>query len=733
MATLPKGQGIIPLPPFKAWLASNIPAVYDNTMTYYEELVALIKYLQDTVVPAVNDNASAITTISNAVEQLQKYVDDYFENLNVQEEINNKLDQMVTDGTFEDVIGQYLREEFDEINNKIDTNVENLENQLDTAITAESNARSQADDNLRSQITALASGSPIPVASTSAMTDQSKIYVNTTDGKWYYWNGSAWTAGGTYQSSGIASGSVKTSSLETKLLDSLFIKSTNVNALGKLGLLNNTTENITTHLLVLSGTTITFSSNFVSNYKWCIYRCSYPDGIVSGNVKTFSTDTSYQFTNDEYCVIAWQPIDDNWSSETYTVDRKHKLDSNDITDITYYYPKYNDMIEGIADSEYKEFACSCRAFTSSGDIWLYNQTRWGLNVAIKSTSKVKVSMLDSRFNYSIITVKLSEDNTNFRYYDVLSDSGWLSAGETIIPANTLFVFSMRTPSNADLRPLIAEMRKAISISPYASMSYIDNAVNQVPALIPDYDKFVKGINHRGYNTVAPENTIPAFKLSAENGFKYVESDVQFTSDSIPVMIHDDTIDRTSNGTGRVDSMTYSQISQYDFGSWKSSEYAGTKIPTLYEFLDCCKDCGLTPYIELKTSTLTDAQYDIIINALKQYGMMDKVTFISFNIALLQGMHSRLPKARLGLVYNGELTDGIISLMGSISGDNESFIDLWINTITTESVNKCIAAGYPLEIWTVDTDNEILSLPDCVTGVTSDNKIAGKVLLENALS
>lgn len=107
MATLPKGQGVF-LPPFKAWLASNIPAVYDNTMTYYEELVALIKYLQDIVVPAVNDNASAVTTISNAVEQLQSYVENYFANLDVQEEINNKLDQMAEDGQLADIISQYL-------------------------------------------------------------------------------------------------------------------------------------------------------------------------------------------------------------------------------------------------------------------------------------------------------------------------------------------------------------------------------------------------------------------------------------------------------------------------------------------------------------------------------------------------------------------------------------------------------------------------------------------------
>lgn len=108
MAHLPKGQGLIPLPPFKAWLASNIPAVYDNTMTYYEELVALIKYLQDTVVPAVNDNASAVTTLSEAIETLQAYVDNYFNNLDVQEEINNKLDQMAEDGALQEIIGAYL-------------------------------------------------------------------------------------------------------------------------------------------------------------------------------------------------------------------------------------------------------------------------------------------------------------------------------------------------------------------------------------------------------------------------------------------------------------------------------------------------------------------------------------------------------------------------------------------------------------------------------------------------
>lgn len=108
---LPKGQGLIPLPPFKAWLASNIPAVYDNTMSYYEELVALIKYLQDTVVPAINSNAETITILSNAIEQLKQYVDSYFDNLDVQAEINNKLDQMAADGSFDELLDKYFNDQ----------------------------------------------------------------------------------------------------------------------------------------------------------------------------------------------------------------------------------------------------------------------------------------------------------------------------------------------------------------------------------------------------------------------------------------------------------------------------------------------------------------------------------------------------------------------------------------------------------------------------------------------
>ncbi len=102
----------IPLPPFKAFLASNLPSVFDNTLSYYDELTKLIAYLEHVVVPAVDSNTEALNALSKLVNDLKTYVEDYFKDLDVQEEINNKLDQMAEDGTFDSIFQKYLNQTY---------------------------------------------------------------------------------------------------------------------------------------------------------------------------------------------------------------------------------------------------------------------------------------------------------------------------------------------------------------------------------------------------------------------------------------------------------------------------------------------------------------------------------------------------------------------------------------------------------------------------------------------
>jgi glycerophosphoryl diester phosphodiesterase len=93
------------------------------------------------------------------------------------------------------------------------------------------------------------------------------------------------------------------------------------------------------------------------------------------------------------------------------------------------------------------------------------------------------------------------------------------------------------------------------------------------------------IAHRGTTIHGPENTLPAFETAIEKGMEYVEIDVRFTSDEVPVVIHDVTVDRTTNGVGKVSDFTLSELKELDAGSWFADEFVGTQIPTLEETLE----------------------------------------------------------------------------------------------------------------------------------------------------
>lgn len=240
---------------------------------------------------------------------------------------------------------------------------------------------------------------------------------------------------------------------------------------------------------------------------------------------------------------------------------------------------------------------------------------------------------------------------------------------------------------------------------------------------------INSVNHRGYNVSAPENTLAAFKLSKINGFDKVECDVSFTSDGIGVLLHDDTIDRTSNGSGIISSMTLADVKQYDFGSWFSTEYAGEKIPTFTEFIALCKKLSLHPYIEIKAnSAVTQEQVTGLVNTVKSYGLIDKVTWISFSNVLLEYVQTAHSSARLGFVCS--LSDSAINTALSLKNTtNEVFLDCDKTTLTDTLINKCVEKSLPVEVWTVNDSSTVLSLDPYVSGITSDTIHAGKTLYE----
>ena len=246
-----------------------------------------------------------------------------------------------------------------------------------------------------------------------------------------------------------------------------------------------------------------------------------------------------------------------------------------------------------------------------------------------------------------------------------------------------------------------------------------------------WDRNVKAVAHRGFSADAPENTLPAYRLAREKGFEYVETDVSFTMDGVPVCLHDSTVDRTSTGSGNIGSLTLSQVKSYDFGAWKDSAYRGTRIPTLEEFLLLCRSLGLHPYIELKQNgSYTQEQIRSLVDLAAECGMRGRVTWISFSAAYLGYVRDYDPEARLGYVVSS-VNSGVISAAQALRTEqNQVFVDAgeWGDA----ACNLCRAANLPLEVWTVDSGSEICAINPYITGVTSNSLLAGQVLHQAAM-
>ena len=251
---------------------------------------------------------------------------------------------------------------------------------------------------------------------------------------------------------------------------------------------------------------------------------------------------------------------------------------------------------------------------------------------------------------------------------------------------------------------------------------------------------VKIINHRGYNPQAPENTIAAFELSGEMGYSYVETDISFTKDLVPVLLHDATINRTAReedgGTIRqqirIGDLTYEEVLAYDFGIWKGEAFRGTRIPTFDEFLSICGEYNLHPYIELKENgPYGREQIDGLVEQVRACGMLDRVTWISFSSEYLEWVRDRDPNARLGYLValwfsEGDFRNILEKIRNLRTGTNEVFLDASIYMLSLAPggsdryIAMCRDEGVPLEIWTLDSEEMMSELDPYITGVTTNS-------------
>lgn len=205
------------------------------------------------------------------------------------------------------------------------------------------------------------------------------------------------------------------------------------------------------------------------------------------------------------------------------------------------------------------------------------------------------------------------------------------------------------------------------------------------------------VAHRGMNRFAPENTYASAALCVEPGFAYVEIDVRTTADGVLVVMHDATVDRTTDGSGKVAEMTWDQLRTLDAGSWFGPAYAGQRVPRLDEYLAWAKG-KVGVYLDVK-----DADAQALIDAVNAAGVRDDVFFGCNENAFLAGLRRLDSTIPIKITFKNE---GDIE--AAANDFNAAILELDAKTMTPERVARVRELGMRPMLYTNKNDRDLFA-------------------------
>ena len=225
-------------------------------------------------------------------------------------------------------------------------------------------------------------------------------------------------------------------------------------------------------------------------------------------------------------------------------------------------------------------------------------------------------------------------------------------------------------------------------------------------------------SHRGGGATAPENTLPAISAALAAGFDYVEVDVALTADRQPVLMHDTTVDRTTDGHGRLSSLTLAQVQRLDAGAWFHADYAGTAVPTFGEFLDVLAGTGQRAIVEFK-GEWDAAAVQAAVAEVTARNLERRVAVSSFDartLAMAGSASSVLPR----LFILKHLPPDVVRA-ATEAGVRGLVVDRRALLERPEAVDELHAAGIRVVVYTLNSDtqwDEVTALG--VDGIVTDD-------------
>lgn len=218
---------------------------------------------------------------------------------------------------------------------------------------------------------------------------------------------------------------------------------------------------------------------------------------------------------------------------------------------------------------------------------------------------------------------------------------------------------------------------------------------------------MKIMAHRGYSGCYPENTMLAFRKAAETGCDGIELDVQLTKDGTVVVIHDETLDRTTTGSGAVRDFTYDEIRKFDAAKVWNGKFPKEPVPSFDEYCEWVATTPLMTNIELKTSKVYYPDLEKkTIDIIAKYGLEKKVMFSSFNHLSLIETKKIAPSIPVGALVEEQ---GIVRAGAYCKHWGFEFYHPSYKNLTDEAIKELNDNGVGANVWTVNGMAELEKL------------------------
>ena len=240
------------------------------------------------------------------------------------------------------------------------------------------------------------------------------------------------------------------------------------------------------------------------------------------------------------------------------------------------------------------------------------------------------------------------------------------------------------------------------------------------------------IGHRGDRAYAPENTVPSFEKGIKCKANMIEFDIRLTKDGYIVIMHDATVDRTTNGTGLISQLTLKQIKDLDAGTWFSPKFKGIKVPTLEEAIASIK--GRAKFdIEIKKEPYSNETIEEkLVEEIFKNNILDDTVVISFNFSSLEKVKEIEPRVQIGFLFsrNYDFEQGLREIL-HIKGEA---VHPEYHLLNTHLVSEAHKEGILVRPWNTNDKEEMNKLIKMgVDGIGTDFPDILRSLVESSPS